>query len=385
MDRAALYLHIPFCARKCAYCDFVSYAGRADRMRPYTDALVRELAGWSRAFPGLEVPTIYIGGGTPSLLPDGCVARILEGARALFRVAPDAEITLEANPGTLDAKRLDEYAKAGVNRLSVGLQASRDGLLRAIGRAHTVRDFTGATALARDAGFFNLSVDVMYGLPGQTVSDHLDAAEMAAGAGAQHVSAYALTLEAGTPLADAVHAGETVLPDEDAVWEMADAGAARLERLGLARYEISNYARPGFHSCHNMTYWRNGPYIGAGAAAHSCVGMGDGAERLENTPDLDEYITRCMEGENPAAARIKISKQESMFETMMLGLRTTEGVDMEAFAKRYGVSADNIYKKQLAELSEQEMIYIEKGRIRPTALGLDFHSRVALQFMEKSA
>ncbi|MFZ5973801.1 MAG: radical SAM family heme chaperone HemW [Bacillota bacterium] len=383
MKSAGLYIHIPFCLKKCAYCDFVSYAGREDAMESYVQALLCEMEVWSRSFPYLRIPTAYIGGGTPSFLYHGLIARIIGRARELFLVEPDAEITVEANPKTLDERKLEEYLDAGVNRLSIGLQSANNDLLKVLGRAHSAEDFAQTVTLARRAGFENISADVMYGLPGQTVTDHLAAINMACQAGAKHVSAYALTLEEGTPLDESVREGTLSLPDEDLQYAMFREGKNLLESLGFRRYEISNYARIGYASCHNMAYWQNEPYIGLGAAAHSCVQTVNGIERLANTDNLEEYIMRANSGEVPAIERNYIDAGESMFETMMLGLRLVEGVELDAFRERYGVAATDHFSGQIDKLIKAEMIFIEKGRIKPTPKGLDFHSRAALEFLEK--
>jgi len=382
MERAGLYIHIPFCLRKCAYCDFVSYAGREDAIETYISALLAEMEDAHRRFPCLAVPTVYVGGGTPSCMPPGRIARVLKRARELFAIGPDAEITVETNPETADRAKMEEFARVGVNRLSLGLQSANGRILQAIGRLHGAEDFVRAAELARRSGIVNIGADVMYGLPGQTVRDHLDALETAADAGVVHVSTYALTLAEGTPLCAAVAQGSATLPDEEAQYEMYCAGNEFLEARGFLRYEVSNYAKPGFACRHNLVYWRNRPYVGVGAAAHSCVETEDGVFRVENVSGLDEYVAQAIRGASPATARARIGREESMFETMMLGLRLTDGVDLSAFLERYGADAKAVYAEPIVRLAASEMIRMEKGRLIPTRKGLDFHNRMALEFLE---
>jgi len=383
MERAGLYIHIPFCVRRCAYCDFVSYAGREDAMEAYVAALLSEMESVFWRFPALAVPTVYVGGGTPSSLSPGLIARVLGRARELFAIGPDAEITVEANPETASARKLTEYARAGVNRLSLGLQSASSRILEAIGRLHNAEDFERAASFAREAGIENIGADVMYGLPGQTTGDHARALAAAVDAGAKHVSAYALTLAEGTPLDAAVREGAVSLPNEDEQYAMYLAGDDFLEAHGLLRYEVSNYAAPGRECRHNLSYWRNEPYVGLGAAAHSCIDTGDGAIRTENVPGLDEYIARAGRGESPIMRSIRIGREESMFETMMLGLRLVDGVDTDAFCARYGAKAGEVFAGPVERLARSEMIRMEKGRLKPTGKGLDFHTLVALEFLGK--
>ncbi|HIU94643.1 MAG TPA: radical SAM family heme chaperone HemW, partial [Candidatus Aphodomorpha intestinavium] len=346
---AGVYFHIPFCVRKCAYCDFVSYA-QPERAEGYAALLEREIALASKRLPvPAAVETVFFGGGTPSLLSGGALSGVLDALRARYPVAPDAEITVECNPGAVDAARLAAYRAAGVNRLSVGLQSADGALLAAIGRIHTYEQFERTMALARDAGFDNINVDVMHGLPGQSAAAYLDTlARVCARPDVRHVSAYALILEEGTPLFERVRAGRAALPDEDAVADMQDAGMAYLAAHGFTRYEISNFARAGFSCRHNLNYWNNGEYLGFGAAAHGAQRVDGVWTRRENHPALETYAGAVCAGRLPARQVRAIGRDEEMFETVMLALRTVAGLPLRAFSARFGVSLYEAYPQAVA-------------------------------------
>ena len=289
---AGLYLHIPYCKSKCRYCDFVSFAD-CESMGEYCAALLKEMRLDAAALPKQAYDTVFFGGGTPSILPVGAVAMLMDALRASFEIMPDAEITIEANPGTLNGTKLREYRAAGINRLSMGLQSTNDALLGTIGRIHRYADFVQNYECARAAGFTNISADLMYGLPGQTVKDHLDAIETLYRLGLNHISAYSLIVEEGTPLYTDVTGGAESLPAEDDVYLMHRRGMEFLETLGYARYEISNYAKPGFASRHNLNYWENGVYLGLGLNSHSAMRINGSWMRFANTERLSDYIISC--------------------------------------------------------------------------------------------
>ena len=264
-----LYVHIPFCTAKCRYCDFNSYAGQEHLIPGYTQALLREADIWSAACAGWRADTLFFGGGTPSLMPLAEMERLLDGLRHHFQVAADAEITLEANPGTVDEAYLSRLWEMGVNRLSLGVQSFRDDELTFLGRIHSARGAREAYRAARSAGFENVGLDLIFGLPGQTVDRWLESLEEAIDLGPEHLSLYALTVEDGTPLGDDVALGRTPATDPDLQAELYSRAAERLEPAGYDHYEISNWARPGYQCRHNLTYWRNGFWLGLGAGAHS--------------------------------------------------------------------------------------------------------------------
>lgn len=376
-----IYIHIPFCMAKCRYCDFVSFADHADT-EAYLAALETEMALCREALPQRLYDTVFLGGGTPSVLPEGAVSRVLEALTRKFRVTPDAEITLEANPGTLAADKLFEYRSAGVNRLSLGLQSANDRLLKKLGRIHTYAQFLESFRLARETGFDNVSADIMYGLPGQTPEDHLDTIEKLASLGPEHISAYSLILEENTPLYTDVTGGAQSLPDEDAAYEMHRQGIALLEACGYRRYEISNFARPGCESRHNLNYWNNGEYLGLGLNAHSALRIGEKWTRWSNTARLSDYIQACGSGERPFAGEPQaIPLAEEMFETVMLGLRKTEGVSDAAFRARFGRRMGEVFPKAIERLEKKGWLAEADGFFRLTAEGLDFQNLALLEMM----
>lgn len=376
-----IYIHIPFCMAKCRYCDFVSFADQAE-MEPYLGALEREMALCREKLPVRVYDTVFLGGGTPSTLYTGAVSRLMEALTRKFRVTPDAEITIEANPGTLAADKLSEYREAGINRLSLGLQSAGDRLLRKLGRIHTYAQFLESFRLAREAGFNNISADIMYGLPEQTVEDHLDAIEKLAALGLEHISAYSLILEQNTPLYTDVTGGVESLPDEDAAYEMHKQGIALLEERGYRRYEISNFAGPGLESRHNLNYWNNGEYLGLGLNSHSAMRIEGKWMRWSNAPKLSDYIHACGSGVRPLAGEPQtIPLAEEMFETVMLGLRKTEGVSGAAFRARFGRRMGEVFSGAIERLSEKGWLVEKGGFFRLTEEGRDFQNRALLELM----
>ena len=356
-----IYVHIPYCVKKCAYCDFVSVpsAQHAAEMEDYAAALTAEIL---REVPPLRArwgaaATIYVGGGTPTALPAPLLTGLLETLRTA--AGTPVECSVEANPGTVDAAYLGALRAAGANRLSLGAQSFDDALLRLIGRIHTAAEAAQAFHAARAAGFENISIDLMYGLPGQTL-DHLRRSVVAAVALApEHLSVYGLTVEEGTPFAAMQAAGRLDLPTEEAAEEMYDFLMAELPARGYARYEIANFARPGFESRHNRGYWHMTPYLGLGAAAHGYV---DGA-RWANAADIPAYIRAMREGtcirtpEDGARTR-----EREMEEYAFLALRTAEGIDAADFRRRWGRDLEEIYGAVIAH-------YATLGLLRRTAAG----------------
>ncbi len=378
---AGLYLHIPYCKSKCRYCDFVSFAD-CESMGEYCAALLKEMRLDAAALPKQAYDTVFFGGGTPSILPAGAVAMLMDALHASFEIMPDAEITIEANPGTLNETKLREYRAAGINRLSMGLQSTNDALLETIGRIHRYADFVQNYECARAAGFTNISADLMYGLPGQTVKDHLDAIETLYRLGLNHISAYSLIVEEGTPLYTDVTGGAESLPAEDDVYLMHRRGMEFLETLGYARYEISNYAKPGFASLHNLNYWENGVYLGLGLNSHSAMRINGSWMRFANTERLSDYIVSCNQGIRPLASEPEvIPRAEEMFETVMLGLRKTEGISEAAFRLRFGKSIEDVYPEALKSLATRGWLVWDNGACRLTDEGLDFQNEALLAFL----
>ena len=329
-DKLGIYIHIPFCRSKCDYCDFYSLAGREDQMDRYQKALLAHLKETAPLAQGYPVDSIYFGGGTPSYYGAKRIKELLAHLSKLFQVEKDAEITVECNPDSVDLKSLRILRKAGVNRLSMGMQSAQEAELRAIHRIHTPQQTNQAVEAARKAKFTNLSLDLIYGLPGQTMESWKATVEHALSLIPQHLSCYGLKVEEGTPLARRVAEGE-VLPDEDQQADLYLWTVGRLERAGLPQYEISNFAKPGYESRHNLRYWLTRPYIGFGPGAHSDFG----GRRYSFVRDLDAYIRGVLEGGDIIDASELIPQRERCGEYLMLRLRTTRGVDGQEYRNDY--------------------------------------------------
>ena len=329
-DKLGIYIHIPFCRSKCDYCDFYSLAGRDDRMDQYQKALlshIKETAPLAQDFP---VDTIYIGGGTPSYYGAKRLKELLGVTRKLYKVEKDAEVTVECNPDSVDVKSLKILRKAGVNRLSMGMQSANACELERIHRIHTPQQVNEAATAARKAGFTNLSLDLIYGLPGQTIDSWKATVEHALSLIPQHLSCYGLKVEEGTPLAARVAQGE-VLPDDDQQADLYLWTVGRLERAGYPQYEISNFAKPGFASRHNLRYWLTQPYIGFGPGAHSDFG----GRRYSFVRDLDAYIQGVLQGGDIIDESEIIPKRERCGEYLMLRLRTVQGINEQEYRSTY--------------------------------------------------
>lgn len=370
----ALYIHIPFCRRKCGYCSFISYAGREADIPAYIEALKKELA--LRA-GGQRVNTIYFGGGTPSLLFPVQISEILRTIRAGFEVAEDAEITTEANPGTIDGPYLDAAHKTGVNRLSLGVQSLNDQELTLLGRLHNAAEAREAVGLAHTAGFDNLNLDLIYGLPGAALSDWKDTLEQAVVLCPEHLSLYALTLDEGTPLHRAVEAGEIPAPDPDAAADQYEFAEDLLESIGYRHYEISNWARPGCECRHNLVYWKHLPYLGVGVAAHSFLE----GRRLANTPDISKYIEDISRGQIPIDQDEEIGPDLDLAETVIMGLRLTEGVNYRDIWRTFGIDALYRYRHRIRELVEAGLLESDGTYLRLTRRGRLLGNEVFWRFL----
>ena len=377
MGDFGVYVHIPFCRRKCFYCDFPSYAGEERWMSRYREALCREIAAQGcRCLQEGAVRTVYIGGGTPTaLLADDRLAGICAGRESLQRTGAE-ERTVEVNPGTVDGQLLERLREAGVNRLSFGVQSFSDALLSAIGRIHTAREAEDAVRMAQKADF-RVSLDLMYGLPGQTLADLKDSVARAAALGIGHISAYGLAVEDGTPFARMEEAGQLHLPTDDECGDMYDYITAELPRLGYRRYEISNYAKAGEESRHNLAYWQDVPYIGLGAAAHSYWH----GRRMENEQDLRRYIA-CIEGGlSPAREEEPCSRENHIEEFAFLALRTADGLAKGRFRSTFGCDVHEVYGEVIARLQAAGLVEETVESIRLTAQGMKFGNRVFEAFL----
>jgi oxygen-independent coproporphyrinogen-3 oxidase len=336
LDTAALYLHIPFCHTRCHYCDFNTYAGMLPLREPYVRALLREisLAGEKALLANgahRRSRTIFFGGGTPSLLTVGQIERLLAACRVSFDVDEDAEITLEANPGTLQTGQLAGLRRAGVNRLSFGAQSFDAGLLKALGRIHTPEEITQALVKARAAGFTSVNLDFMFGLPEQTMRHWQETLDTALALRPEHLSLYSLIIEEGTPFFDWTREGRIVPGDEDLCADMYEYADERLRAEGYVNYEISNWALPGHESHHNLTYWHNLPYLGMGAGAHSFFA----GRRFSNERDPQRYIDCLKRNLLPIVEDDEVEREQEMSETAFLALRTAQGLHLPTFEERF--------------------------------------------------
>lgn len=388
-----LYIHIPFCIRKCAYCDFLSFAAPERAYREYVDKLIEEIHGQSGNFAGYCVTTVFVGGGTPSVLPAFLIEELFAVLYQCFDIAEDAEITLEANPGTLTMEKLEVYRQSGINRLSLGLQSADDQELRYLGRIHSYDDFLKSYQRARQAGFDNINVDLMSALPGQTVHSWKTTLRKVMMLRPEHISAYSLIIEEGTPFygryGQAIpESGESALwslpnlPDEDTDREMYHLTREIMEAQGYGRYEISNYARPGYECRHNIGYWNGTEYLGLGLGASSYTfGF-----RYHNTADFKEYLSLDLYESGSAARDIKeLSLEERMEEFMFLGLRMMQGVSGSEFLERFGQNMWNVYSTVLPKLQEQGLIEVNAPWVRLTELGIDVSNAVLCEFLLEKA
>lgn len=377
--RWGIYIHIPFCRQKCFYCDFPSFAGRENRMEAYTNALCREISAQGTFIGSRQEPaaTVYIGGGTPTMLSMSELTAIVCALRKAFPIAVDAEFTMEANPGTVGAGELKELRELGINRLSFGVQSFDDALLRRIGRVHTAAQAFEAVENAQIAGFKNLSLDLMYGLPGQTLGQLENSVETASSLGVQHISIYGLQLEEDTVFARQRDMGRLVLPSEETAEAMYDYMTVALPQHGYMRYEISNFARPGFESRHNLGYWQNVPYLGLGAAAHSYTGE----QRLANITDIDSYIQLLAAQKSPALEEEKITRKIAMEEFAFLALRTTQGIDKKAFETKFGCSLASVYREVIHRMKEKGLLEEKQNHVHLTRLGMKYGNIVFEEFM----
>ena len=360
------YVHFPFCARKCAYCDFASEgleeAGGLSVARRYVHALAVEIdvRAASAEFEGARVESVYLGGGTPTILPPERLAALLARLRARFPIAPEAEITVEANPGTVDQAKITALLEAGVNRFSLGVQSFNDSVLRTLGRAHTAAEAAQAIDDLRAAGCANLNLDLIYCIPNQSLADWQDTLHQALAAQPEHISAYGLSVEEGTPLAADIESGRLPDPDEDLYAEMYGAAAQVLLAAGYQHYEISNFARPGLHCLHNRRYWANAEYLGLGASAHSYrYGL-----RWNNLHDPTIYTEWLSRGILPVARAEALSPQQRLGETLMLGLRCAEGVVEEQVAADCGLAPREVFGKEIQLLCDRGLLIAEDGALR---------------------
>lgn len=370
METAALYLHVPFCHTRCHYCDFNTYAGLLPLREPYVRALLTEInlmGEMARHVDGRPRRTrsIFFGGGTPSLLSVKQITRLLDACRQMFVVDQDAEITLEANPGTLNQQHLEGLRAAGVNRLSMGAQSFDAHLLQTLGRIHTPEEITQAVQFARAAGFISINLDFMFGLPEQTMQHWQETLERAIALHPEHLSLYSLIIEEGTSFYDWTAEGRIIPADEDLCADMYEYADERLRAAGYINYEISNWSLPGHHSRHNLTYWQNLPYLGMGAGAYSWFG----GKRFSDERDPQAYIRQLKARHLPIVESEEATREQEMSETAFLALRTAMGLHLPTFAERFGQSFQSFVGDRLQLVDEAGLLDYEQGWLRLSQRG----------------
>lgn len=376
-----LYVHYPYCPQKCPYCDFAVKVQADPPAERYTRAVLDELSRRGEPHAGRGARTVYFGGGTPSLWEPRLVAQVLESCARLVGIDAGAEITLEANPGTVDVARLCDYRAAGVNRLSIGAQSFDAPMLASLGRQHRVDDTRRAVGDARSAGFDNLSLDLIYGGPGETVERARRDARAVVALGPEHVALYALNLEPTVPMAREVAAGRLTLPDEDLAADAGDAAVRELAAGGLARYEISGFARPGKESRHNTLYWTGGEYLGLGVGACGYLRTASGARRWMNHRTPEAYMESVEAGRAPEADAEDLTAERLVGERMMTGLRRVAGLDLDALSRELGLDAAARAGPELDRLAGLGLVHRDGPRVALTERGLDLHSEVAARFL----
>lgn len=381
----SLYIHIPYCVSKCPYCDFNSHVVAKIPETSYVDALVRELEHYGEAedWRGRTVQSIFFGGGTPSTFRPQSIGKLLAWVAATFPINLDCEITMEANPGTVDSRNFRGYRDAGVNRISVGVQSFQPKLLKFLGRAHGAEEARTALNTVREAGFENFSLDLIYANPEQTLDELGADLEASVEFQPPHLSAYNLTFEEGTPFHHEHRAGRIKSLDEEVEIAMAEMIEHKLSAAGLRRYEISNYARPGWHSRHNVNYWRYGDYLGLGAGAHSYRAVDNRAQRGQrwsNEKSPARYMAQVMESSNAVVAGEIIEFQKAAGEFLFLGLRMTEGILLSRFAERFGKSPRDFYPR-ISDWVDGDLLEETAGRLRLTPKGLLVANSIFVELM----
>lgn len=378
-----LYIHVPFCIKKCAYCDFLSFPADEKMQEKYFDALIRDIKYYGQNMEEYQVSTIYIGGGTPSWMNESLIQSLMLYVYKSFDVAKDAEISIECNPGTLTSRKLLIYKQSGINRLSIGLQSADDDELKILGRIHTYDQFLKSYESARVAGFDNINVDIMSGLPKQTTEKMLDTLHKVIRLKPEHISAYSLIIEKNTPFYDEYkfdmvkqEAGmkPDVLPDEDEVYRMYKATQRTLDEAGYKQYEISNFAKKGYECRHNIGYWTRENYLGIGLGAASLIEN----VRCTNTKDIYKYLS----GEEIIVETTPVERKEQMEEFMFLGLRMNRGISRYDFENQFQIQIEAIYKEQIDELRREGLMEARAGYIYLTEKGQDISNYCMAKFLQ---
>lgn len=372
-----LYVHIPFCVKKCGYCDFLSWCGTSEEKETYVQALLKEIESYREFARGYRVSTVFVGGGTPSVLEAGQMEGVLGNIQEVFELEKKPEITLEMNPGTVTEEKLQCYKENGVNRLSIGLQSVKNEKLEVLGRIHSYEEFLESYELARKAGFTNISVDLISSIPGQKLEEWKEELAALSALSPEHISVYQLIIEAETPFYEKYAEHEELLPDEEESREIYLWTGSFLKEQGYEQYEISNYAKPGKESRHNLKYWERGDYLGLGLGAVSMVRN----IRMSNTKDMKTYLERCGQPKTMREDVQFLEEARQMEEFMFLGLRKTRGVSRKEFRRIFGQEMDMVYEKALHKCLENGMLKEHKDRVYLSEEGVLLSNAVLSEFL----
>lgn len=382
LNELGIYIHIPFCKQKCYYCDFISYSNKCSEVKEYIESLKKEIEEFD--FSNYKVTSIYIGGGTPSYIDSIYIVEILSELKEKLKCNliefKDIEITIEVNPGTVDTKKLNDYKKLGINRLSIGLQSTKNDILKKIGRIHTYQEFLEIYKLARETGFKNINIDLMIGIPGQKIGDLKNTLQDIIKLEPEHISVYSLIIEENTPIEKMLENGEIKLPDEDLERNMYWYVKNTLELNGYNHYEISNFAKFGKESRHNLNCWNQEEYIGFGVAAHSYLN----GIRFSNTINVEEYIQHIENNRKEENIQIEESQslEDKKNEFMMLGFRKIQGVDIARFKEKFIDNPIFLYRENLNKLVEEGLIEVDLNHIKLTNKGIDLANLVFEEFVD---
>lgn len=376
-NKFGIYIHIPFCESKCYYCDFNSSFAEEDKIKTYIDNLIKEMNLYSKnGYFNRKVDTIFIGGGTPSFIDSKHISNIIDALNRNFDLSELVEFTIECNPNSIDEKKIDDYVKGGINRISLGLQSTNDFILKKIGRKHTYDIFTNAYNMIK-LRLDNISVDLIIGLPYQTLNDVKKDLDSIIELNPMHISIYSLKLEENTVLYNQVESGKISIPDDELEREMYHYAIRILKDNGYNQYEISNFSKKNFESKHNLIYWERDEYLGLGVSSSSLISE----KRFNNIADIDKYIFKIESGEFPTESIDEISMDEALFEKIILGLRLNRGLNIDRINLEFDINFREKYRKNIDKLLKQKLIYIKNNTMYLTDLGIDISNKVFLEFI----
>lgn len=378
MDKIGLYIHMPFCEKKCFYCDFNSYEGAGEYIDSYIDALIREVNIYSSKIKDSKITSIYIGGGTPSYIPSSRINYVLDAVFNKFDIVRNPEISIEANPGTLNKNKLIRYRRAGINRLSIGLQALQNKILSRIGRIHTKEDFLYSYSMARDTGFDNINIDLIFGIPTQKMEDWEESLYEVIKLEPEHISCYSLQVSENTPLYDMINSGQMPHPDEDLDRDMYSLVKQVLETNGYEHYEISNFCKKGRQCRHNLIYWLNRKYLGLGCSAHSYLF----GSRFANTDSIHEYIQSLNKESLPLKFKEYVDLSTCINDELMLAMRLIRGVNRNIFKKHFAMPIEMIIPNEtISFLEEKKLLHQDEKYISLTDKGMDIYNSVMIELL----